>query len=50
MSDETKLNEAEENTEEQSAAEAQTERGSPALEESPAESARAEPKRLRACA
>ncbi len=39
MSDETKLNEAEENTEEQSAAEAQTEEDTPALEESPAESA-----------
>ncbi len=39
MSDETKLNEAEENTEEQPAAEAQTEEDTPALEESPAESA-----------
>ena len=39
MSDETKMNEAEENTEEQPAAETQTEEDAPVLEESPAESA-----------
>jgi ribosomal protein S18 len=39
MSDETKVNEAEENTEEQPAAETQTEEDAPVLEESPAESA-----------
>lgn len=39
MSDETKLNEAEENTEEQPAAESQAEEDTPVLEESPAESA-----------
>ena len=39
MSDETKMTEAEENTEEQPAAETQTEEDTPALEESPAESA-----------
>jgi ribosomal protein S18 len=38
MSDETKVNEAEENTEEQPAAETQTEEDAPVLEESPAES------------
>ena len=39
MSDETKVNEAEESTEEQPAAESQTEEDAPVLEESPAESA-----------
>ena len=39
MSDETKMNEAEENTVEQPAAETQTEEDAPVLEESPAESA-----------
>ena len=39
MSDETKMNEAEESTEEQPAAETQTEEDAPVLEESPAESA-----------
>jgi len=39
MSDETKLTEAEANTEEQPAAESQTEEDTPVLEESPAESA-----------
>ena len=39
MSDETKMNEAEESTEEQPAAETQTEEDAPVLEESPTESA-----------